>query len=246
MRLIEKLKLHLELMISDEDKVEEVVNVAAGIIVKEDDIGTKTVLLIQRAADDHWPLHFEFPRGKCDKGKNEPVHNCAIREIKEETGLDVEIELFLGKFVYYADEGKRKSICYNYKCKMKNPNQKVKLSSEHDQYLWIMESGQAELLVHPDQKRFIDQVLSVENPIKNTPTNDFTMNNKLDEYLSHFQEGIQHPIHRRRAIAKRIGILKNKRSGCVKAKTPEKCKAVYNKKIASLQTTLDRLSNLRL
>ena len=183
MRAIKKLKLHLESMIGDENKVEEVMNVAAGIIVKEDESGKPSVLLIQRAADDHWPLHFEFPRGKCDKGKNEDVHKCAIREIKEETGLDVEIEMFLGKFVYYADRGKRKSICYNYKCRMKNPNQKVKLSNEHDQYLWIIEAGQAELLVHPDQKRFIDQVLSTENPIKNTPTNDFTVNNTLDEIM---------------------------------------------------------------
>jgi len=188
MRAIEKLKLHLEAMISDEDKVEKVVNVAAGIIVKEDELGKPIVLLIQRAADDHWPLHFEFPRGKCDNGKNEDVRKCCLREIKEETGLDVEIEMFLGKFIYYADQGKRKSICYNYKCTMKNPNQKVKLSSEHDSYRWIMEAGEAELMVHPDQRRFIDQVLSPDNKIKNTPENDFTQNNTVEEQRSSLQE----------------------------------------------------------
>jgi len=183
MRTIDKLTLHLEAMISDEDKVEKVVTVAAGIIVREDELGKPTVLLIQRAADDHWPLHFEFPRGKCDKGDSKDPRKCALREIKEETGLDVEIEMFLGKFVYYADQGKRKSICYNYKCTMKNPNQKVKLSNEHDSYRWIMESGEAELMVHPDQRRFIDQILSPDNKIKNTPDNDFTINNKLDEIM---------------------------------------------------------------
>lgn len=170
-------------MISDEDKVETVMNVAAGIIVKEGDNGEKMVLLIQRAADDHWPLHFEFPRGKCDKGKNEDVHKCAVREIKEETGLDVNVEDFLGKFIYYADEGKRKSICYNYLCTLKNKNQKVKLSHEHEGYRWITQAGEAELMTHPDQKRYIEKILSVDNPIKNTPTNDFTMNNKLEEYM---------------------------------------------------------------
>ncbi len=181
MRAIEKLKLHLETMISDEDKVEEVMNVAAGIIVKEGDNGETMILLIQRAADDHWPLHYEFPRGKCDKGKNEDVHKCALREIKEETGLDVIIDDFLGKFVYYADQGKRKSICYNYLCRLKNKNQKVKLSKEHEGYKWIMQAGEAELLVHPDQQRYIEKVLSIENPIKTTPTNSFTSNNKLEE-----------------------------------------------------------------
>jgi len=187
-RPIEQLKLHLEAMIGDEDKVEEVMNVAAGIIVKEDEYGNPMVLLIQRAADDHWPLHFEFPRGKCDNGKNENVHKCLYREVKEETGLDVEIEMFLGKFVYYADKGKRKSICYNYQCKMKTPNQNVKLSHEHEGYKWITQSGEAELMIHPDQKRFVDQVLSKDNPIKNTPENDFTVNNTLDEYMQIIEE----------------------------------------------------------
>jgi len=183
MRPIEKLKLYLESMIGDEDKVEQVMNVAAAVITKEDENGTPMVLLIQRAADDHWPLHFEFPRGKCDQGKNEDVHKCLHREVKEETGLDVDIEMFLGKFVYYADQGKRKSICYNYQCKLKNKNQKVKLSHEHRTYKWITQAGEAELLVHPDQKRYIEKVLSTDNPIKNTPENDFTLNNKLDEYM---------------------------------------------------------------
>ena len=180
---INKLKLHLEAMIGDEDKVEQVVNVAAGLIVKEGDNGEKMVLLIQRAADDHWPLHFEFPRGKCDKGDSDDPRACAVREIKEETGLDVEIVSFLGKFVYYAMAGKRKSVCYNYECRMKNANQKVKLSHEHEGYKWITQAGEAELLVHPDQKRFIQQILSQENPIVSQPENNFTKNNTVEEYL---------------------------------------------------------------
>lgn len=183
MRNIDKLKYHLEAMIGDEDKVEKVVNVAAGIIVKEGENGEKMALLIQRSSDDHWPLHFELPRGKCDKGDSNTPRTCVVREIKEETGLDIEVVSFLGKFIYYADEGKRKSICYNYECKMKNPNQKVKLSHEHEGYKWITQAGEAELMVHPDQKRFIQQILSQDNQIVNEPENDFTKNNKLDEYL---------------------------------------------------------------
>ena len=182
-KCIAELKMYVEAMISDKDKVETVMNVAAGVIVKEGDNGEKLILLIQRAADDHWPLHFEFPRGKCDKGKNEDVKKCLLREVKEETGLDVIVGDFLGKFIYYADEGKRKSICYNYLCTMKDKNQKVKLSFEHETYKWIMQAGEAELMVHPDQKRYIEKVLSTENPIKNIPTNNFTVNNKVEEYL---------------------------------------------------------------
>jgi len=191
----DKLINHIEMMIGDEDKVEVIMTVAAGIITKEDENGNPMVLLIQRAADDHWPLHFEFPRGKCDKPIGEKPRPCAIREIKEETGLDVVIDEFIGKFEYLADKGKRKSICYNYICKMKNPEQKVKLSHEHRTYKWITQMGEAEMMVHQDQKRFIEKILSVDNPIISTPENDFTKNNKLeeakmltDDYLKQLQE----------------------------------------------------------
>lgn len=183
MRTFKKLFDHIE-MIGDEDKVERTINVAAGIITRVDENGTKMVLLIQRAADDHWPLHFEFPRGKCDKGPNEKIIPCLKREIKEETGLDVEPYAMLGKFEYLADQGKRRSICFNYLCKMKDPNQQVKLSHEHRTYKWISQAGEAELLVHPDQKKFIQQVLSTENPIVSQPENSFTINNKVEESIN--------------------------------------------------------------
>jgi len=182
MNLMKRLRDHLE-MIGDEDKVKETVNVAAGLIMKEDENGERKVLLIQRAVEDHWPLHFEFPRGKCDKGPNEKIIPCLKREVKEETGLDVEPVKFLGRFEYIADRGKRKSICYNYLCEMKDPDQKVKLSHEHRTFKWITQAGEAELLVHPDQKIFIQQILSTENPISSTPENDFTKNNQIEEYL---------------------------------------------------------------
>lgn len=185
MRNVKKLMDHLE-MIGDEDKVETIVKVAAGVITKEDENGTKLVLMIQRAADDHWPLHFEFPRGKCDRGPNEKIIPCLKREVKEETGLDVIPVEFLGKFTYIADEGKRKSICYNYLCEMKDPNQKVNLSHEHRTYKWISQAGEAELLALPDQKKYIQQVLSTENPIVSAPENDFTKNNKIEETKKYF------------------------------------------------------------
>lgn len=188
MRTVKKLRDYLE-MIGDEDKVKEVVNVAAGIIMKIDENQTKSILLIQRSKEDHWPLHFEFPRGKCDQGANEPIIPCLKREVKEETGLDIEPIEFLGKFEYLADKGTRKSICYNYLCKMKDQNQKVVFKRtpggivEHQGYKWITQAGEAELLVHPDQKRFIQQVLSTDNSIVSQPENHFTKNNQIEESI---------------------------------------------------------------
>jgi len=186
MNIIQKLLDHLE-MIGDEDKVKKIVKVASAIIMRENEDGTKAILVIKRSSEDHWPLHFEFPRGKCDKGPNEKLIPCLKREVKEETGLDVKPIEFLGKFEYLADKGTRKSICYTYLCKMTNPDQKVVFKKtpggiiEHEGYKWITQMGEAELLLHPDQMRFAEKVLSTNNPIISRPENDFTKNNQIEE-----------------------------------------------------------------
>jgi 8-oxo-dGTP pyrophosphatase MutT (NUDIX family) len=170
-----------ESFIGADTKVEYELNVAAGVICKMNEDGRKQILLIQRAADDHWPLYWEFPRGKCDKPIGEPLEKCAIREIKEETNLDVTPIMEIDTLEYTADEGKRKSTCHNFLCRMKNPNQKVVLSSEHADFKWISEVGEAEMLVLPDQKKTIEKVLNQDRTIVSYPDNVFTKNNEVEE-----------------------------------------------------------------
>ena len=174
--------------ISDEKNVKVFMKVAAAVIMKEGDNGEKLVLLIQRAADDHWPLHYEFPRGKCDKPIGEPIIKCLKREVKEETGLSITPIKFIDKFEYLADRGTRKTVCYNYLCKMDDPNAKIKLSKEHDDYKWISQVGEAELLVMPEQKDTIEKVLNPGRTITVDPENSFTKNNQIEEYLNYLNE----------------------------------------------------------
>jgi len=173
----------IESLIGDKDKVEYVMNVAAGIVMKIDEDNRKQILLIQRSSDDHWPNHWEFPRGKCDKPIGESLLKCAAREIKEETGLDVEVLTLIDIFEYLADQGKRKSICHNFLCKMKDENQKIKLSKEHQDYHWISEVGEAEMMVMPEQKKTIEKVLNSDRSMVSYPSNKFTQNNQIEEYL---------------------------------------------------------------
>jgi mutator protein MutT len=173
---------YIEMMIGD-DKVEVTMIVAAGVICKEGENGEKMILLIQRSPDDHWPNHWEFPRGKCDKPIGEPVDKCAIREIKEECGLDVKVIDFIDKFQYLADAGKRNSICYNFLCRMEDPNQKIKLSKEHSSYRWVTQMGEVDLMVMPEQRKTLEKILSVDNPIFSTPENSFTQSNVVAEFL---------------------------------------------------------------
>jgi len=177
------------------DLVTKKVNVAGGIIFKEQQGEKPALLLIQRATDDHWPNFFEIPRGKCDLGTNEGLIHCLKREVKEETGLDIIPLKFIDKFSYTADKGTRLSTQHNYLCKMKDLNQKVKLSKEHQRFQWITTPGEAEMMVLPEMKRSIIKAFEMIDPetqIVNYPENDFTPDNSIEEKNMNLQEKIKY------------------------------------------------------
>ncbi len=157
------------------------INVGCGIIVRKDEEGNKQVLVLQRAVDDHWPLHYDLPRGKCDKPIGEDILHCLRREVKEETGLEIVVLKYIGKFQYEADGGKRISTQYNFLCKQKNPDQEVKLSKEHDSYKWIMSGGEAELLLQPEMKKMVLRVISQDGKIVGSPSTH--VQKTIEEFL---------------------------------------------------------------
>lgn len=156
-------------------------DVACGFIIREDDNGVKSLLVLQRAADDHWPLHYDLPRGKCDKPMGEEIIHCLKREVKEETGLDIIQLRFLGKFKYLADGGERESTQYNYLCMMENPDQKVKISKEHQGARWITSGGEAELLLTPEMKRIALRLLNQKETLSGKPSTVFSAD--IEEFL---------------------------------------------------------------
>lgn len=133
----------------------------AGAII----INKNKILLIRRSKTDNWPMIWEFPRGKVRKG--EDVKEGLLREVKEETGLNVKIINFIDKYVYIADEGKRISTQYNFLCEIIDKDQPVKLSFEHDEFMWVESVGQIELLVPSEMKKSISKVLNRNRMIVN-------------------------------------------------------------------------------
>ncbi len=186
-----KNKCLCEFILSGNDKkVIKEMNVGASIVYKKDKDGIFSILLIRRSSEDHWPDAWEFPRGKCDKGQNEKIRDCTIREIKEETDLDIEIVELIDSFQYLADRETRKTTSWNYLCKMKDPNQEVKLSKEHSAFKWIRTSGEADNLVFQEQRITIIKALNILNGEQHSsiPMNDFTLNKILEGYISVFLE----------------------------------------------------------
>ncbi|HSB09968.1 MAG TPA: NUDIX hydrolase [Blastocatellia bacterium] len=71
--------------------------IAAGGVVIDDKAGVRRVLLVHRPRYDDW----SFPKGKLDPG--ETIEQAALREVREETGLECRIV------------GPLKSSRYNYR-----------------------------------------------------------------------------------------------------------------------------------
>lgn len=168
----------------DLSNVKYKMDAAAAVIIRLNENNYRQVLIIQRSKRDRWPNHWEFPRGKCDV-KGEDLFGCLKREVKEEVGLDVRPLRLIDKHQYTADEGERLTTCYNFLCEMVNPNQKVKLSREHQKFKWIGEVGEAELILLPEQKKTIEKVLNRGRSMVSSPGNKST--ETIEEYLNYLQ-----------------------------------------------------------
>ncbi len=71
------------------------IEAAGGVVWRSTPQRGIEVLLIHRPRHDDWSL----PKGKCKRG--ESAVECAIREVREETGLTAEIEDSLGDTKYF-------------------------------------------------------------------------------------------------------------------------------------------------
>ncbi|MFQ6327864.1 NUDIX hydrolase [Nocardia sp. CWNU-33] len=111
-----------------EAELDEVQQLVVGAVVQHDG----KVLLLQRPTDDFMGGIWELPSGKVDPG--ETLDQALIREVKEETGLDITgIRNYLGEFDYQSGSGK-KNRQFNFTVDVVDP-EPVELT-EHDAYTW--------------------------------------------------------------------------------------------------------------
>ncbi|QIS17158.1 NUDIX domain-containing protein [Nocardia terpenica] len=107
---------------------DEVQQLVVGAIIRFDG----KVLLLRRPADDFMGGIWELPSGKVEPG--EALDQALIREVKEETGLDVtRITDYLGDFDYESGSGK-KSRQFNFTVEVASAEPVV--LQEHDAYTW--------------------------------------------------------------------------------------------------------------
>lgn len=101
-------------------------------------INDNKILILKRSDQEKvYPGMWELPSGK--KESLEDWEQCLIREIKEETGLDVKAISPVSIFNYIIEKEKeiRDTTQINFLTAPITSSQKVKLSQEHSDYCWI-------------------------------------------------------------------------------------------------------------
>ncbi len=112
---------------SKEDGVEK--NVVGGIVINKDN----QILILTRKSDDFMGGIDELPSGNMENG--EKIKEALIREVKEETNLEVvQIKSYINSFDYLSGSGK-KARQYNFALEVDDIRD-IKLS-EHDDFKWL-------------------------------------------------------------------------------------------------------------
>ena len=111
-----------------EAAADDIVQLVVGAVVRDGD----KVLLLRRPPEDFMGGIYELPSGKVDPG--EDLHTALLREVKEETGLDVAgVTGYLGHFDYRSGSGKpSRQFTFAVEVTATTP---VTLT-EHDQHRW--------------------------------------------------------------------------------------------------------------
>ena len=105
-----------------------VIKAAGGIVCRKGASGKTEIVVVHRPAYDDWTL----PKGKIDP--EETPEECALREVREETGYKCELVRPLGCTAYVDRRGRNKVACY---WVMKVISGRFRAGGEVDRMHWL-------------------------------------------------------------------------------------------------------------
>ena len=123
----------------------------AGVIIVRKCLNEPEILLIYRAKLDDW----SFPKGHCEEG--ETNEQTAIRETKEETGLDIKLHQPLPNYEYQNAKGNITVAMYV--ASVMNDDQQTQIERDHDRLEWVPISKVLDRLTHQSLKDYFKSVL---------------------------------------------------------------------------------------
>jgi 8-oxo-dGTP pyrophosphatase MutT (NUDIX family) len=127
-----------------------VMRAAGGVVVRRSRSGDKEIAIIHRPEYDDWTL----PKGKIEP--EETPEDCALREVREETGLRCDLVRPLGCTAYVDRRGRDKIACYWI---MEVRGGKFKAGVEVDRLLWLSVPDAVKRLSYRHDKLLVQQEL---------------------------------------------------------------------------------------
>lgn len=125
-----------------------VVKGAGGVVCREGTSGKTEIVLVHRPAYDDWTL----PKGKVDS--DETPEECALREVKEETGFRCELKRPVGCTAYVDRRGRNKVVCY---WVMEVVSGRFRPGGEVDRMAWLPIADAMKRLTYARDKALIAQ-----------------------------------------------------------------------------------------
>jgi 8-oxo-dGTP diphosphatase len=127
-----------------------VMRAAGGVVVRSSRSGKTEIAVIHRPEYDDWTL----PKGKIEP--DETPEDCALREVREETGLRCDLVRPLGCTAYVDRRGRDKIACY---WVMEVRGGRYKPGIEVDRLLWMPVSDAVKRLTYRHDKLLVQQEL---------------------------------------------------------------------------------------
>ena len=125
-----------------------VVKGAGGVVCREGASGKTEIVVVHRPAYDDWTL----PKGKVDP--DETPEECALREVKEETGFRCELKRPVGCTAYVDRRGRNKVVCY---WVMEVISGRFRPGGEVDRMAWLPINDAVKRLTYDRDKTLIVQ-----------------------------------------------------------------------------------------
>ncbi len=120
------------------------IEAAGGVIIRDG-----KVAVVHRDRYDDWSL----PKGKLDAG--ESFEEAALREVREETGLECELGLELDPVSYVDQKGRPKLVRY---WLMEVTAGEFEANEEVDEMRWLPPAQAAGLLTYPHDRELVEGV----------------------------------------------------------------------------------------
>jgi 8-oxo-dGTP diphosphatase len=131
-----------------------VIRAAGGVVVRGDGEG-REVVVVHRPRYDDWT----FPKGKVVAGEED--EDAALREVREETGIDAEILRELPSDDYTHRSGAAKSVRY---WLMRETGGTFDPNDEVDQLRWLPPAEAATLLTYERDRAVLGAAVSATDP----------------------------------------------------------------------------------